>query len=250
MAQQNINVGSAPNDGTGDPLRTAFQKTEANFTELYEGKLESIQAGTNVTIDDADPLNPIVNASGGGGTVDSVVAGTGISVDSTDPANPVVTNSGVQTLTGAGVDNTDPQNPTMSFPDASEVVFTPSGGISANQVNDALVELDNDKLDKLITTNRQTASYGLVLADANKLVEMNVAGANDLTVPLNATQAFPVGTSILIAQYGAGQTTVVATGGVTIRSSGGKLKLTGQYSMATLIKIGTDEWYLSGDITT
>lgn len=35
MSQQTINVGSAPNDGLGDPLRTAFQKTNANFTELY-----------------------------------------------------------------------------------------------------------------------------------------------------------------------------------------------------------------------
>lgn len=101
-----------------------------------------------------------------------------------------------------------------------------------------------------ITANRQIASYGLVLSDASKLVEMNVAGANNLTVPLNATQAFAIGTQIMISQYGAGQTTIVATGGVTIRSSGGKLKLSGQYSGASLLKIGTDEWYLFGDITT
>ena len=35
MAQQTIGIGSAVNDGTGDPLRTAFTKTNANFTELY-----------------------------------------------------------------------------------------------------------------------------------------------------------------------------------------------------------------------
>ena len=35
MAQQTINIGSAPNDGTGDPLRTSFTKCNANFTELY-----------------------------------------------------------------------------------------------------------------------------------------------------------------------------------------------------------------------
>ena len=35
MAQQTINVGSAPNDGTGTPLRTAFQYTNSNFSELY-----------------------------------------------------------------------------------------------------------------------------------------------------------------------------------------------------------------------
>lgn len=37
MTQQVINVGAAPNDGLGDPLRTAFTKTNANFTELYAG---------------------------------------------------------------------------------------------------------------------------------------------------------------------------------------------------------------------
>ena len=35
MVQQVINIGSAANDGTGDPLRTAFTKANQNFTELY-----------------------------------------------------------------------------------------------------------------------------------------------------------------------------------------------------------------------
>lgn len=106
------------------------------------------------------------------------------------------------------------------------------------------------KTDKLLTANRQTASYTLVLGDADLLVEMNVGSANNLTVPPNSSVAFSVGTQILIAQYGAGQTTVVADTGVTIRSNGGKLKLAAQYAGATLIKIATNEWYLFGDITT
>lgn len=104
------------------------------------------------------------------------------------------------------------------------------------------------KTNKLIVANRQTASYTLVLSDADKLVEMNVGSANNLTVPLNSSVAFATGTQILLAQYGAGQTTIVATSGVTIRSNGAKLKLNVQYSGATLIKIDTNEWYLFGDI--
>jgi hypothetical protein len=104
------------------------------------------------------------------------------------------------------------------------------------------------KTDKLIVANRQTASYTLVLSDADKLVEMNVGSANNLTVPLNSSVAFSTGTQILLAQYGAGQTTVVATSGVTIRSNGAKLKLNAQYSGATLVKIAENEWYLFGDI--
>ena len=104
------------------------------------------------------------------------------------------------------------------------------------------------KTDKLLVANRQTASYTLVIGDADKLVEMNVGSANNLTVPLNSSVAFSTGTQILLAQYGAGQTTIVATSGVTIRSNGGKLKLNAQYSGATLIKIAENEWYLFGDI--
>jgi hypothetical protein len=104
------------------------------------------------------------------------------------------------------------------------------------------------KTNKLVVANRQTASYTLVLSDADKLVEMNVGSANNLTVPLNSSVAFSTGTQILLAQYGSGQTTVVATSGVTIRSNGAKLKLNAQYSGATLIKIAENEWYLFGDI--
>jgi len=35
MTEQVINVGTTANDGTGDPIRTAFQKSAANFAELY-----------------------------------------------------------------------------------------------------------------------------------------------------------------------------------------------------------------------
>ena len=35
MTQQTINVGATANDANGDPIRTAFTKVNANFTELY-----------------------------------------------------------------------------------------------------------------------------------------------------------------------------------------------------------------------
>lgn len=48
MAQQTINIGSAANDGTGDSLRDAFDKTNNNFTELYTGKQDTLVSGTNI----------------------------------------------------------------------------------------------------------------------------------------------------------------------------------------------------------
>jgi len=111
---------------------------------------------------------------------------------------------------------------------------------------------DNYFAGKLINTykyNRQTASYTLVLSDRSKLVEMNVATANNLTIPLNSSVAFEIGTQIEISQYGAGQTTIVATSGVTIRSQSGNLKIAAQYVAVTLLKIGTDEWYCFGNLS-
>jgi hypothetical protein len=105
------------------------------------------------------------------------------------------------------------------------------------------------KADKTVTTNTQTASYTLVLSDAGKAVEMNVASANNLTVPPNSSVAFPTGTVIEVGQLGAGQTTVVADSGVTIRSASG-LKLRAQYSVASIRKRASDEWWITGDTTT
>lgn len=102
----------------------------------------------------------------------------------------------------------------------------------------------------LITYHKESVSYTLVLSDSNQLIEMEVSTANTLTIPTNASVAFPLGTQILVSQLGTGQTTITPAVGVTIRSSGGKTKTAAQYAMCTLIKRGTNEWYLSGDLTT
>jgi hypothetical protein len=100
-----------------------------------------------------------------------------------------------------------------------------------------------------IQINEKTSSYTLTLSDNEKLIEMNVAAANNLTVPPNYLDPFPIQTKIDILQTGIGQTTVVAGSGVTINSKNGNLKLSGQWSAATLIKRGIDTWVLIGDIT-
>ena len=97
--------------------------------------------------------------------------------------------------------------------------------------------------------NVQTDSYTLVIGDAGKMIVMNKASANNLTVPPNSSVAFPTNTRIDIIQYGAGQTTVVAGSGVTIRSADSKLKLNKQYSGASLWKYASDEWIIVGDLS-
>jgi hypothetical protein len=102
----------------------------------------------------------------------------------------------------------------------------------------------------LIPISTQTLQYTLTTSDNCKLIECNFGSSNNIIIPTNAAQPLPIGANILISQYGAGQVTIVPNTGVTLRSSGGKTKIAAQYGMATLIKRGTNEWYLAGDITT
>lgn len=87
MAQQIIDVGSTANDGQGDPLRTAFIKTNQNFTELYNaGGVSGIANGTsNITIAEDSTINMAV-----AGVNDVVVVeSTGLTVDGISTANTV-----------------------------------------------------------------------------------------------------------------------------------------------------------------
>jgi nitrogen fixation protein len=64
MAQQVINIGTAPNDGTGDQLRTAFDKCNDNFTELYAGgpgggAVDSVNGQTGDVVLDATDLDAL-----------------------------------------------------------------------------------------------------------------------------------------------------------------------------------------------
>lgn len=98
-----------------------------------------------------------------------------------------------------------------------------------------------------------TTSDTFVLADLrNKLVTYSNAAAIAVTIPLNSSVAFPTGTSINIAQTGAGQVTISGASGVTVRSTGATAttpKTRAQYSAITCVKIATDEWLCLGDIS-
>ena len=103
MAQQTINIGSAANDGTGDPLRTAFDKINDNFNELYGSTAEAndlVEDSTPQLGGDLDVLGRrIVSArsnediillpNGTGGVVASGIrlAGTTISSDDSSSIN-------------------------------------------------------------------------------------------------------------------------------------------------------------------
>ena len=106
-----------------------------------------------------------------------------------------------------------------------------------------------------LTIDAKTGTtYTFVLQDANnELITASNASAQTYSIPTNASVAFPIGCQINIIQIGAGQVTIqaVTSGTTSVLSTGATAaapKLRAQYSAATLVKVGTDAWYVIGDI--
>jgi hypothetical protein len=99
MVKQIIGVGASANDGTGDILRTAFQKTNSNFTELYDG-LGDIVVPTSLTgLGITDGTNGQVLTTNGGANFTFQTLGL-LSLGITDgTANQVLSTDGNGTFT-------------------------------------------------------------------------------------------------------------------------------------------------------
>jgi hypothetical protein len=199
-----------------------------NIQTQFTGKQQTLVSGTNIKTVNSNSLL----GSGDVAVQETLVSGTNIkTINSTS----LLGSGNISVAPATGIDAT-----AIADGSVTSTEFQYINSLTSN----AQTQIDS-KTNKLVTANRQTASYTLVASDADKLVEMNVASANNLTVPAST---FSAGTQILLAQYGAGQTTVVAGSGMTIRSNGAKLKLNAQYSGATLVFISGTEAYLFGDI--
>ena len=100
--------------------------------------------------------------------------------------------------------------------------------------------------------NPMSTNYTLVIGDVGEHLYM-VPSSNSLNVliPSNASVPFPIGTSIITVLDAAYTSNVVPTTGVTLRMAGNTLganiaRTIGYYSVASLLKVGSDSWYISG----
>lgn len=97
--------------------------------------------------------------------------------------------------------------------------------------------------------NAQTGTtYTLVAADAGKLVTLSNGSAVTLTLPQDSDATFAIGTYVDLYQLGAGQVTVAAGTGATLRVSGLTAKARAQYSRLGVQKVSANTWSLFGDL--
>jgi hypothetical protein len=102
------------------------------------------------------------------------------------------------------------------------------------------------------TLNDQTGTtYTPVLTDQYQvLVTRSNAGASTMTIPTNASVAFPVGTVITVLNKGAGAVTISGAGGVTVLSAGATAAspVLSQYKSCALMQTSANNWYVVGAI--
>jgi hypothetical protein len=240
--------GTGTNSGYVE-IATADDGTEPIYVRQYTGVFSSITRTATLLDSSGNTSFPnnlsaanFSGSSSGTNTGDQTLAGLG--------GQPQLNGTGFVKASGTSIsyDNStylttsSAASTYLTISNAASTYFPFSGGTITGATN------INGLLRNYNVYNTQTSSYTLVLADASKIVEMNVGSANTVTVPTNSSVAFPIGTEITVMQYGAGNTTIVAASGVTFRSKDFSTRIGDQYTGATLIKRDTNEWYLIGNI--
>jgi len=232
-------------DGVTSAIQTQIDGKEATITG----------AATTITSSDLTASRAVTSSATGKIEVSSVTSTELGYVSGVTSAIQTQIDGKQATITGAAttIDDADLTASRALVSDGSgkvavsDVTSTELGYLDG--VTSAVQTQVDSKTPKLISLNAQTGTtYTLVLGDADKLVEMNNAAANTLTVPPNSSVAFSTGTQIIVVQKGAGTTTIAAGSGVTLLSKDSALGIGGQYGAATCIKIATDTWYVIGDL--
>ena len=155
---------------------------------------------------------------------------------------------------GKGSDTVVLGNSSITSTDLRGVVNNPSGLSAAGATFSSNVSVGgNLTVTGTIVGNQEInaqtgTTYSLVLSDSGKLVTLNNASGITMTFPTYASVGITTGAVVYFAQLGAGTVGFTGAAGVSVRTTPG-LFLRTQYSTASAIKIATNEWLISGDMT-
>ena len=186
----------------------------------------------------------IVSVTGGGtgaSTLTGYVKGSGTSpltgvatIPVADGGTGATTAAGARTNLGAAASGANTDITALD----QDVTITATGTIAATSIGY-----------RGLPQNQQVSTYTLALDDIGDHV-YTTAGAFTITIPANATTAFPIGSAITIINEDAIKTLAPAVG-VTLILAGTGAATTGNRtlaigSVATIIKVGTNRWFISG----
>jgi len=216
MAKQIINTGSAANDRTGDTLRNAGIKINANFTELY-----NILGGSNITSSTTSLTDSGLDIIGTTARtkIGAVNPSSEISIDFPDSAGIVTINTATQTLTNKTLDSADLNNPeilnlNLYDDDSSHFYKFAPGSLTANTnvnipslsdsdtfvFNKKSATLEQKTLDRPVIQRSRVHQY---LADSNGNSVISFTATHTASRNIVRVQSQATGTSPNINAIGA-----------------------------------------------
>lgn len=215
---------------------------DANVTEakLASGAVTEAKIGAGA----------VTSAKIGAGAVTNSKLGNSSVVADNIAANAVTT---AKILNGA-VTNEKIAEGTLSstrFADGSVLTAKIADG-AVTDVKLANAKADLDSNSKVVASQASssivsvTANRTLALTDAGKFLYVNSTSDITITVPANASVAFPIGTEIEFCRYNTGAVTFAGASGVTIYSIDSVKTISDRYGCVALKKISTNAWILSG----
>jgi hypothetical protein len=225
LTASSLTVGSVSNTEIGylDGVTSAIQ------TQL-DAKLASATAASTY----APIASPTFTGTVSGVTKSMV----GLSnVDNTSDAN-----KPVSTATQSALDLKAP----IASPTFTGTVTVAASGVAFTDGTQTKEGVPSRTTINSISANYNLSTGGLTLRDS--MVESTAASGITVTIPTNATTAYPVGTTIDFLQTAAGQITFAGAAGVTLNGTPG-VKTRTQWSSASLFKRATDTWVVLGDLT-
>ena len=243
----------------------------------YASTLRTLADGTVYGLPDGDDLEVYMGSTGGlstfgkldsaGGTVTITRTINGINFEAAggaaantytaDDGNAAAPNAAGNVVMhgGANLDSSAGGN-TVTYdliPNITVATVTTTGNVVVG--GDIAVAGDIIALRELksyLSINTQVGiAYTLQLTDDSKEIQFTNGAAVTVTIPTKTAIPLPIGTQIILVQYGLGTVTVVADAGVTLDSVGHKVATYEQYSAVVLIKqddVGEGTWLLAGDL--
>lgn len=227
MAKQTVNIGATPNDGTGDPIRDAFNKVNQNFDELYS----SYAATGSISVGNST-VNTVVSNTGGlvvSNSSSSTVANTDTFKIGNTTANATMLATQVNvfgnTATGTGVLNATAVavgNATVNA-SLSKTTLTVADASFTTTVNTSVISIGNSSVNTVANSSKLTVSSINNTTNTLSLGSSSVGSANFA----NGYSRLPNG---LIMQWGY-HAAVNSTANVVIFSSVGGVAMTNIFSV-------------------
>lgn len=226
-----------------DSLATMLAMTSARLLGRWtagDGKVQQVTIGSGLNLSASGELTA---TGGGGGQVDTVGAGTGITVDDTDPSAPIVSISGemlgtfgdieeaLAVINGAAVD--------PATTEWGEITGTLSDQVDLQ----AALAAKQEKATLLTVTS---TSVTLALTDAGKYLRFTNTAAKTCTVPPQGSVAWADDTEVHVRNAAASDLTLTPGAGVTLSAPFGGTLAVPTGGTVTMKRVGENLWDVIG----